>query len=265
MIHPTAILSEHVKLGNHVTIGPFSVIEENVEIGDDCRIGPHCHICRDTLIGRGTRIHTGAVVGDEPQDHNYAGEVSFTQIGKNCVLREYVTIHRGAIAKSSTIVEDNVMLMAFVHVGHNCHIENGVNVGNMGAFAGHVHVGRNAFVSSYTVVHQFTRIGRYSMVSAYARINKDVLPYCMLAEGDRIYGPNVLGLRRAGFGLTIRNAIKAAIKVLFFRHLNLDDALAEIKKDFGTYAEIKYLIDFVQTSKRGLMGANPKRGKGANL
>ena len=264
MIHPTAILGEHVKLSNKTSIGPYSVVEGNVEIGENCRIGPHCHISGSTRIGSGTQIHAGAVIGDEPQDHRYDDNVSFTEIGENCVLREYVTVHRGALDRSSTIIEDNVMLMAFVHIGHNCHIESEVNMANMTVLGGHVSIGKGAFISASAVVHQFVGIGRYAMVSANARVNKDVPPYCMLAEGDFIYGANVLALRRAGFSVTIRNAIKETIKLFFSCNLNPKEALAKINKSYGHLDEIKHFIDFIQASKRGCMASIKKRGKGKN-
>ena len=262
MIHPTVILSEKATIGENVSIGPYSIIDGQVEIGDGCRIGPHCHICEYTRIGRDTRIHTGAVIGDEPQDHRYSGDISFTEIGQNCILREYVTIHRGALKETSTIVEDGTLLMAFVHIGHNCHIEKGVNIANLGAFSGHVRVERGAFISGGAFVQQFVRIGQYAMVSANARINKDVPPYCVLAEGDRIYGPNVVGLRRAGFNLEKRNAVKKTIKLFFFSNLNVKDALTQITNKFGDLVEIKHFVDFIKAGKRGTMNAHLKRDKG---
>ena len=262
MIHPTAILSDHTKLGKRVSIGPYSVIEGDVELGDDCRIGPHCHISGNTRIGHGTRIHTGAVIGDEPQDRSFAGNASYTSIGENCILREYVTIHRGALDESCTVIKNNVMLMAFVHIGHNCHIENGVSMANMTTLGGHVSVGKNAFISAGAVLHQFVAVGCLAMISAYGRVNKDVPPYCTLAEGDYIYGPNVVALRRASFSPAVRKAIKEAISLFFFRNLSPAKALTEIDKSLINVSEVKQFTDFIRASKRGCMSAFPKRGKG---
>ncbi len=261
MHHPTAIISPNAKLGVNVTVGPYTVIDENVEIGDNCRIGPHCHITGCTRIGSGAKVHVGAVIGDEPQDHSFSGDPSFTNIGKNCTIREYVTIHRGADPDSATTIGDNVMLMAFVHLGHNCSIGDHVNIANMTILGGHVHIGNNAFLSSGIVAHQFVKVGQYAMVSANARLNKDVPPYCMLAEGDRIYGANSVGIKRAGFSKETRNAIRQAIKLFFFSDSNSEEALAEIAGKFGGIPEVNAFIDFVKSSQRGMMTARPKREK----
>ncbi len=261
MIHSTAIIGGAVALGVDVHIGPYSVLDGDVKVGDRCRIGPHCHITGQTEIGENTRIHAGAVIGDDPQDHSFDGAVSFTKIGRHCHIREYATVHRGAEAGTATVIEDNVMVMGFVHIGHNCHLHAGVVIANMSVVSGHVEIGKRAFVSSGTLVHQFVRIGDYTMISARARIVQDVPPYCLLAEGDCIYGINTVGLRRAGFPQDVRRTLNEAVKTFYFKDLNRDDALDCLRRDYPASAEVGVLIDFIAGAKRGTMPGRPKRGK----
>ena len=150
IIDPRAAIEEGAQIGTDVTIGPFAVIGGNVRIGDGCVIGPLVVLSGNTTIGRGTRIHCGANIGDEPQDVHYKGQNSFTDIGENCIIREYVTIHRGVEEGSRTTVGNNVMLMAFVHLGHNCQIADDVIIANASLLAGRVEVGRHAFISGST-------------------------------------------------------------------------------------------------------------------
>ncbi|MEA2012727.1 MAG: acyl-ACP--UDP-N-acetylglucosamine O-acyltransferase [Verrucomicrobiota bacterium] len=260
-IHKTAVISPNAKVHSSVKIGPYSIIDADVKIGKSCCIGPHVHITGKTQIGENTEIHTGAVIGDKPQDIDFSTENSYTKIGNDCVIREYVTIHRGSEEQSSTVLGNSIMLMAFSHVGHDCIVGNNTVLVNGTLLAGHVQIAENVILSANCVVHQFVRIGRLTMVSAYARIVQDITPFCLLAEGDRIYGPNSIGLKRAGIAIKARKAIKKTVKTLFFSDLSQKEALDQITQEFADIPEIEELVEFVETSKRGLMSGRRRRDK----
>ena len=220
-VHPTAVIAPGVKLGNNVHIGPYTVIEPDCVIGDDCWIDAHVKIGRWTTIGARSRIYFGALVGDDPQDHRFVPDTfAPTTIGCDTTLREYVTIHRSPFEGRPTSVGDGTLLMAFVHVGHDARIGNRVTAANQTAFSGHVIVEDGAVISGYVLVHQFCRIGSLAMIGARTIIRQDIPPFCMLAENECICGPNVVGLRRAGFDNARRFAIRKAVKTYFFKGLN---------------------------------------------
>ncbi|MDP7741165.1 MAG: acyl-ACP--UDP-N-acetylglucosamine O-acyltransferase [Lentisphaeria bacterium] len=253
MIHQTAIIDPQAELGSSVAIAPYTVIEGPVTIGENCRIGPHCHITGHTTIGPGARVHAGAVVGGEPQDYDYGGERSYTVIGAGCHLREYVTIHRGATPESTTSLGNNVMIMAFGHVAHNCRVADNVVLVNGVTLGGHVEIGARAFVSACTQVHQFVRIGELAMLGSDMHLRQDVAPYCMAID-DGIVGPNVVGLRRAGIDSDGRRVLKNAIRT-FTGERPQAEALAAIEAASPELPAIENFVTFVRSSKRGVMRA----------
>ena len=252
MIHPTAIVSPAAAIGEQVEIGPYAIVDEHVALGDGCRIGPHVHLTGHSRIGPGTVIHTGAVIGGEPQDSHFDGGITYAEIGRDCVLREYVTVNRGTDPGSKTVIGDSVMLMAFAHVGHNCGIGNNVVIANGSLLGGHVQVGESAFISALVAAHQFVRIGALAMVGGLNRIRQDIPPYCML-QMEHIQGPNTVGLRRAGIAPDIRKAIRAAIKLYFFAGLNRLSALAQIRQQYGGVEEVADFVNFVESTERGIV------------
>jgi UDP-N-acetylglucosamine acyltransferase len=253
MIHPTAVIASGAKLGANVEVGPYAVIDGEVTVGDNVRIGPHVHLTGVTTIGTGTKIHAGAVIGDEPQDLHNTGEGCTTVIGKNCIIREYATIHRGAAAGSSTVVGDGVLMMAFSHLGHNCRLGDNAIIGNATLLAGHVQVGEKTFISGGGLVHQFCRIGAYTIVGGGARLGQDIPPYCMYQWGG-VGGPNAVGLKRNGFDAATRAKIRKAIKIYFFSGLNRIAALAKIREEIGEeMPAVKTFIEFIETTKRGIV------------
>ncbi len=258
-IDSRAAIAPGAQLGVDVEVSPFAVIDDGVELGDRCKVGPHVHLTGHTRIGSGTVIHTGAVIGGEPQDIHYNGEVSYVEIGENCTLREYVTVHRGTEEGSVTKVGDRVMLMALSHLGHNCQIANDVIVANTSLLAGRVTVEEHAFVSGGCQIHQFVRIGRMAMVGGGNAVGQDVPPFCLLQYGV-IHGPNAVGLRRAGLSEEVRDAIRDAIKIFFFGGLNRMNAIAAIRERVPAYPEIKAFVDFLENTRRGVMpGRNVRR------
>lgn len=257
LIHPTAIVSPGAKLGENVEIGPYAIIEDDVVIGDGCFIDAHVKIARYTSMGPRCRVYYGALVGEEPQDRRRQnGIVSYTEIGADTNIREYVTIHRSPFEGQKTIIGDDVLLMAFVHVAHDVIIGNHVTVANQTALTGHVEIGEGAILSGYIKIHQFCRIGQLAMIGANNVLVQDVPPYCLMEKNGYIVGPNTIGLRRAGFTNEQRAAIRHAVKVYFFNGLNGTNAVKEIMEGEVT-PEVENFVKFVTSTQRGIVSGNP--------
>ncbi len=250
-IHPTAIIHETAQIDPTVEIGPNVVIEENVVIGAHCKIWQNATICKGTTMGESNQVHMGAVIGHEPQDLAFEGKPSYTCIGNNNVFREYSTIHRGTAPESETVIGNKNFFMALSHAGHNCHIGDEVIVANGALLAGHVHVDDKAFVSGNCVVHQFVRIGKLSMMSGGSRVSKDIPPFMVQDGTNLIAAINIVGLKRGGFTPGTRKAIKQAYEILYRKDLAVSNAIEEIQKTLSD-PEVICLIDFIQSSKRGI-------------
>ncbi len=258
-IHPTAVVSPNAEIGKNVEIGPYAIIDDDVRIGDDCFIDAHVKIGQYTTIGPRCRIYFGAFVGAEPQDHRfYKGIQSYTEIGSDTVIREYVTIHRPPFEFLKTTIGNHVLLMAFVHLGHDVIIGDRVTIANNTALSGHVQVGPGAVISGFVLVHQFCRIGSLAMIGPTARIGQDIPPFCMLRETNFITGPNTIGLRRAGMSNEQRLAIRKAIRTFFFEGLNAKNALEQIEREEHLLPEVRMFVNFIKESHRGIMPGNPK-------
>lgn len=258
-IHPSAVIAEDVILGDNITIGPHTVILEGCEIGDNCVIDANVKIGKWTSIGAGTYIYFGAIVGEDPQDHRFDPKVKArTTIGKNAVIREYVTIHRSPFEGGLTSIGDGTLLMAFVHVGHDGRIGNYVTVANNTAFSGHVIIEDYAVISGFNLFHQFCRIGSFTMISARNTIRQDTPPYCMVTEDGCVVGPNVVGLRRGGFTAEQRTAIKKAIKTFYFKGLNNTQACEVLQQEYPDDPVVGHFIEFVSNTERGLQPGNPE-------
>ncbi len=253
-IHPTAVIDPDAAIGQDVDIGPFSVIEADTSIGDRCRLLGGVTVRRYTEIGEGTEIHTGAVLGGTPQDVAFAPDtVSRVRIGRDCRIREGVTVHRGTGADTETVVGDGCFLMANSHVGHNARVGSGVILVNGALLAGHVEVGDRALISGNAVVHQFCRIGRLAILSGLAGVSKDLPPFFMVhaAAPNRVAAINTVGLRRAGFAAAERTAVKRAFRLLYRSGLTVTEAVAAMRAELDSDA-VRELSDFIETSKRGI-------------
>ncbi len=257
-IHPTAVIAPGAKLGTGVRVGPYSVIEDDCVIGDDCWIDSHVKIARYTTLGPRCRVYLGALVGEEPQDHRFQpGTVAYTCVGSDTVIREYVTIHRSPFPGRYTRIGSGTLLMSFVHVGHDAEIGDRVTVANQTAISGHVIIEDMAVLSGYILIHQFCRIGKLAMVGARTIVRQDIPPFCMLAENECVCGPNVIGMRRAGYDSSLRAALRRAIKNYFFRKLNASNALAEIEKEAPLPPEVAHFVQFIRATERGIMPGDP--------
>jgi UDP-N-acetylglucosamine acyltransferase len=252
-IHSTAVIHPKAKVGDHVTVGPFAVIGEHAEVGDGCMIDAHAAVVGHTTIGEGSHIYSGAVIGGEPQDLAYKGDVSHVKVGKRCTLRECVTINRGTKPGTVTEIGDDCFLMATVHVGHNCKLGKRVIIANGTMLGGYVEVGDFAFISGAVTIHQFVKIGRLVMVGGAAGLSKDVPPFCLVQSMGRniVAGLNVVGLRRSGFTPAERKVVKDAFKTLYLSGQNVSQAVAQMKGLFteGPAAE---LAVFVEQAHRGI-------------
>jgi UDP-N-acetylglucosamine acyltransferase len=252
-IHSTAIVNPQARLAENVVIGPYTIIGPNVTIGADTVMGPHVVIDGWTQIGARNEICPFTTIGYPPQDVNYKGEPTQVIIGDDNIIRENVTIHRGTQeGRSVTTVGNNNMLMAYAHVAHDCIIGNHVIIANA-YLAGHVQVDDHASVSGMVVVHQFVRIGAYAFIGGKAGIGKDVPPY-MLAAGERgkLYGLNLVGLKRHNFSPESILALKRSYRILFRMDLTLEKAIDKVREEVEQTPEVENLLNFVGGSKRGI-------------
>ncbi|MDP8298596.1 MAG: acyl-ACP--UDP-N-acetylglucosamine O-acyltransferase [Candidatus Tantalella remota] len=250
-IHPTAIIDKSAEVDPSAEIGPGVIIEGAVRIHKDVKLMANAYICGGTEIGEGTEVHMGAVIGNTPQDYAYKGAETFTKIGKNNIIREYVTIHRGTKEGTSTVVGDNNFIMVQAHLGHNCEVGNNVIIANGALLAGYVQVAEGAFISGNVVFHQFCRVGRYAMIGGFTGVNQDVPPYMMVRGPSVIRGINLVGLRRAGFKRERIAEVKDAYGMLFLSDMPEEEAVTAIKEKY-TSEEISVLVSFIESSKRGI-------------
>ena len=253
-VHPTAIITKEVEIEEGVEIGPYTIIEGKVKIGRGTKIGSRVSIKGRVSIGQECKIYDGAIIGEEPQHLKYAGEESQVIIGNRVIIREYVTIHRGtALDKLQTIVEDDVMLMAYSHVAHDCVVRRGVIMANCATLGGHVEVGEYAFIGGLSAVHQWARVGAYAMVGGLSGVSLDIPPYTRASgQHAHLYGINTIGLERRGFNKEVIMVLKRAYRILFRSNMLKSEAIRLILEEYGQYEEIKNMVNFIQTSKRGV-------------
>jgi len=261
-IHPTAIVSKNAKLGVNVKVGPFSIIEDDVEIGDNTEISSNVKIRQFTTIGADCQIFEGAVIGNIPQHLGFKGEKTFVHIGNNVVIREYCTIHRGtSFDDGITKIGDNTYLMAYVHIAHDCKVGHDTILANAVTLAGHVRVGNYVFIGGLTPIHQFCRVGDYAMVGGASAVDKDVPPFTRASKNHvLLYGLNLVGLKRRGFSSEKIKLLKEAYRLLFRISPTISEGIKAVEEKLPLTPEIKLLLDFVKTTKRGIAPEASKRG-----
>lgn len=247
-------IHRNAKIGRDVQVGPYTTIEEDVVIGDGCRIGANASILNGTRMGNNCQVFPGAVIGAAPQDLKFGGEYSTLEIGDNVIIREYCTINRGTKANFKTSIGDNTLLMAYVHVahdcliGHNCILANTVNLG------GHIRLGHHAVIGGNVGVHQFVKIGDHAMVGAGIIVRKDVPPFVKAARDPISFvGVNVTGLKRRGFTQEQIHAIQDIYRILFVRGFNITQAISMIKESIPASPEKSSILEFLDQSERGIM------------
>jgi len=252
-IHPTALVDPGVELGPGVTIGPRVILGPGVRVGAGTQIGPGVLVERNTEIGEGCRIFQGAVLGTDPQDLKFEGEETWLRIGDRTQIREYATLNRGTSASGETRVGSDCLLMAYVHVAHDCVLGDHIIISNATQMAGHVTIDDWAIISGLVAMHQFVRIGRHAFIGGLSRIAQDVAPFCRVSGNPpKIYGLNTVGLERRGFPPESRAALKKAYRMLFHSELNLSQALVRVREELTLEGEVGEFIEFIESSERGV-------------
>lgn len=253
-ISPLAFVHPETIIGDRCEIGPFCYIDKNVEIGADNHLMNSVTLLAGTRMGNGNVIFPGAVIGAVPQDLKFRGEDTTVEIGDNNTIRENVTINRGTAAKGRTIVGSNNLLMEGMHVAHDVSVGNGCIIGNSTKIAGEVVVDDFAIISANVLIHQFCRVGSYVMVGGGTRTGQDIPPYTMAAREPVAYcGLNLVGLRRRGFSPELIENIHNTYRILYQRGKLREECLAQIKEEVPMSKEIEYILDFVHSSKRGII------------
>tara|TARA_Y100000294_G_C8517923_1_gene321660 strand:+ start:475 stop:1248 length:774 start_codon:yes stop_codon:yes gene_type:complete len=251
-VHKTSIVHQDTQIGENVSIGPHCYIGENVLIDNDTVLGANVVIEGWTKIGKNCKISSGAILGGSPQIVGFKNIQSWVQIGNNTEIREFVTVHRSSKENESTFIGNGVFLMAYVHVAHDCRIEDDVIATNYTGISGHVLIEEKAVIGGHAGIHQFIRIGKLAMVGGMSRLTKDVLPFS-LVEGNppKLYGRNTVGLERNNISSSVQKDLKKAFKFISRSNLNTSQALEKIKNDIPESEELKYLLKFIESSKRG--------------
>ena len=246
-IHPEA------QLGKDVKIEAFAWIDKNVVIGDGTWVGPNATIMEGARIGKNCKIFPGAVVSAIPQDLKFQGEETTAEIGDNTTLRESVTVNRGTASKGKTVVGNNCLLMAYVHIGHDSMLGNNIIISNSTNVAGEITIDDFAVISGDVQIHQFVRVGGHVMISGGSLVRKDVPPYVTVSRGPLAYaGVNSIGLRRRGFANETINMIQDMYREIYVKDQNVAQALENIEKNIPDSKEKEYILNFVKSSERGI-------------
>ncbi len=254
MNQPLAYVHPQAKIAKNVVIEPFVNIEKNVEIGEGTWIGSNVTIMEGARIGKNCRIFPGAVISAIPQDLKFNGEETIARIGDNTTIREFVTINRGTKANWETVVGDNCLLMAYVHIAHDCIVGNNVILANAATLAGHIIIDDWAIVGGLSAVHQFVNIGSHVMISGGSLVRKDVPPFTKAAREPLSYvGVNSIGLRRRGFSNETISQIQEIYRRIYLRGMNVSQAVAVIEAELPATAERDEILSFIGRSSRGIM------------
>ena len=253
-IHPTALVDVSAEIGADVEIGPFAIVGENCRIGDGCVIAARATLERNVILGDGVKVGIGTVLGGDPQDLKFKGELTTVEIGDGTTIREYTTINRGTTQSYKTTVGKGCFIMSYVHLAHDCHIGDGVILVNSVQLAGHVTVGEKAIVAGQSAAHQFVKIGQYSFVGGCSRISQDVPPY-IKAVGNpiKLYGLNSVGLQRNNFPEEVVRELKRAYRLFFRSELNVSQAKERAAAELKPFPEVQELLRFVEESGRGVV------------
>lgn len=254
-IHPTAIVSSEAKLGENVFIDAYAIIHDDVVIGNDCTIGPHAVLYNGARIGNRVKIFQGASISNLPQDLSFRNEQTVFIIDDDTTIREFVTCHRGTKATGSSRIGKNCLIMAYTHVAHDCVLGDNIILANGVQLGGHVHIEDYAIIGGMTPVHQFCKVGRHSMTGGGFKVSQDLPPFILAAHHPlKFCGLNIVGLRRRGFAPADIEALKKAYKYLYDKSLNVSQAVVKIEAELGENKFVRQVLDFVKSSKRGLVG-----------
>ncbi|MFT4736884.1 MAG: UDP-N-acetylglucosamine acyltransferase [Cyclobacteriaceae bacterium] len=254
MIVNNAFIHPEAKIGKNVTIEPFAYIDKNVTIGDNTWVGPNASIWYGARIGKNCKIYSGAQISCEPQDLKFEGEETTTEIGDNTSIREFVTISRGTSDRMMTKIGSDCLLMAYVHIAHDCLIGDHCILSNSVQVAGHVTIDDYAIVGGTTAIRQFVRVGMHTMIAGGSLVRKDVPPFVTAAREPLGYsGINAVGLRRRGFDTNKLNEIQEIYRTIFLSELNTTKAVEKVAEEFEASDERQAIVDFIRSSERGIM------------
>lgn len=253
-IHPTAVVDPRAIIGEGVVIGPYCVIDGEVELGDGCWLQGHVTVCGPSKIGPGNRFHSYGSIGQKSQDLKYKEEPTYLEIGSGNCFREFVSIHRGTAPGTATRIGNGGNFLAYSHIAHDCVVGDHVIFSNNGTLAGHVEVGDHAIIGGLTAIHQFCRIGRHAITGGCSKIVQDVPPF-MIADGNPavVRGINQVGLERNGFAAETIRKIREAYRLIYRSNLNAKQASEKIRETLELTPEIDQLLNFIETSQRGII------------
>ena len=253
-IHPSALIDSNAQIGDNVKIGPFVIIENDVVIGDSTEIKSSTVIKSGARIGKECKIFQSVIIAEIPQDLKFEGEKTLFEIGDRSTVREFCTLNRGTSELGKSSIGNDSLLMAYVHVAHDCVIGDKTILANGVQLAGHVSIGYQVTIGGMTPIHQFCNVGDHAFVGGGYRVVQDVPPY-ILATGEplKFAGVNNVGLRRRGFSAESRMNIKRAYKKIFYSDMNMSQSIESIKSDFEQTEEVITILSFVENSNRGLI------------
>lgn len=261
-VHPLACVDPAAQLDDGVRVGPFAIVGAGVEIGAGTEVGGGAHIQGPARIGRENRIYPQTALGGDPQDLKYRGETVWLEVGDRNVFREFCTVSRGTVGGGGvTRIGSDNLLMAYVHVAHDCQVGSRIVFANLATLAGHVEVHDDATVGAFCTIQQFGRIGRHAYLGAYTVLPMDALPFVKtVGVKPAVYGVNTIGLRRKGFDSAQIARLGQAVRLLTRAGLNTPQALARIRAELGGDPEVEALVHFVETTRRGVV-KTPPRGR----
>lgn len=248
-IHPSAVVDSKARIAASAKVGPFCVVGPDVELGENVELLSHVVVAGITGVGEGTRIFPFASIGHQPQDLKYKGEPSTLSIGKNCLIREHVTMNPGTEGGGMvTRVGDNCLFMASAHVAHDCVLGNNVIMANNATLAGHVVVGDFAFLGGLSAVHQFARIGKHAMIGGMSGVEADVIPFgIVIGNRAHLNGLNIVGLKRRGFSREDIHTLRNAYRLLFAPEGTLQERVADVAEQYKANVAVMEVVEFIQS------------------
>lgn len=253
-VHPTAVVDPKAEIGPGTVIGPYCIVHAGVVLGAECWLQNHVTLSGPMVAGARNKFYAYCSIGQQTQDLKYAGEPTYLEIGDENTFREFVTVNRSTTAAGRTRIGHRGNYLAYSHIGHDCTVGDAVVFSNNGTLAGHVQVGDHAIMGGLTAVHQFCRLGRYAITGGCSKIVQDVPPF-MIADGNpaKVRGINIVGLERSGFPPETVRTIKEAFRLIYRSKFNTRQALEAIQQELPATPEITQIIEFIQTSERGII------------
>lgn len=258
-IHPTASVSAEAALAADVRVGAFAVIDGPVTLGPGCSVGPHAHLIGPLTVGGDTQFGSSCVIGAAPQHTAYQGEPTRVEIGRGNTFREHTTVHRAMPAGAGhgtgvTRIGDGNLFMVGAHVAHDCVVGSHGIYANSALLGGHVETGDRVFLSGNSAVHQFCRVGRLAFLSGCSASSKDIPPFWVVQDVNRVCGVNVVGMRRAGMPTAEIQAVRRSFRFIYIERMTISAAVLRMEAEFGSVPAVRELIEFIRTSKRGICG-----------